>query len=514
VEVEDEATRTSKFVDTPQQGQIQDMDEAVHVIEEHQEFKKLELQEALAKWDVVDVHYDPVHGSYVLMAERDPKIEKGFAISEMGSSYPSPWTAWTREERVTELRDRLGLRKYYDMKRADGTVRGALRALKTPILSARWFVEPHSHEGEKEPSALDKNIARFVVENLFQNLNVPWSRVVEDALLMCEYGYMVMEKVFEEKNNKIYLKKLAPRHPLDVKEWIYDANGGPEAVVMEATESSGFEGIEIPIEKLVVFVLEQEGGDLRGISVLRSAYKHYYYKDTLYKIDAIQKERHGIGVPIIKLPMGYTDGDRKLADELGRNLRTNERAHITVPMNWEVAFAKLEGQPVNCLDSIEHHDRKIMTNILAPFMDDPNAKPDSTDMFLKSTRYIANTIADTVTKYVIPQLVDFNFARGMYPHLHARRIGEWEDMRTMSFTLRNLVGAKLVIPDERLEEQLRRELDMPAIDHNTMREVDTPQFTSNAAEDLPEADLPRQKSAPPVGPAAKNAGLDRSGGAK
>src|SRR5258706_2061758 len=291
------------------------------------------LNEALDSYDLVKAVHDPIGGSYVVMAERNPKLPMDTAFREMGYSSPSPFTAWTRDERIAELRDKTGIRTYYDMKRADGTIRGALRLVKTPVMAARWFIEPASD------SALDKNIAAFVEDNLFNGLNVPWSRVLEDALLMCEYGYMPLEKVYGiNSDGKIVLKKLAPRHPLDIMQWDYDITGGPNGIIMDPTQANGFESTFIPIEKLVTFVLEQEAGDMRGISILRSAYKHYYYKDTLYKIDAIQKERHGIGVPIIKLPLGYTATDRALADDLGRNLRTNELAHITVPINWEVAF--------------------------------------------------------------------------------------------------------------------------------------------------------------------------------
>lgn len=480
--------------------------EAVQVVEEHAESRAIELREALTKWNVVDVVHDPINGSYFVMADRDPKISTGAAIAEMGYTSPSPFTAWTREERVPELRDKLGIRKYYDMKRADGTVRGALRILKTPIQSAKWYVKPASD------SPIDVNIAKFVEDNLFgYKLNVPWSRVIEDALSMCEYGYMPLEKVYDiDADGKMYLKKLAPRHPMDIKEWIYDANGGPDALVMEGTENNGWEEITIPIEKLVVFVLEQEGGDMRGISVLRSAYKHYYYKDTLYKIDAIQKERHGIGVPIIKLPMGFTDDDRKLADDLGRNLRTNEKAHITIPMNWEVAFAKLEGQPVDCMASIKHHDTKIMSNVLTPFLDDSGAKPDSMDMFFKSTRYIAQTISDTFNRFVIKQLVDFNYMRGKYPTLEARRIGEWEDLRTWSFAMRNFVGAGMVTPDDDLETFTRQMADAPPMDKSTQRIVQQPQKPKPP--EPGRTGPPRQKSSPPVGSPEANAGGDRSGG--
>src|SRR5258705_13774922 len=142
----------------------------------------------LSKYDIVGASHDPAHGSYVLLADRNPGMAPGMAVSEMGYSSPSPWTSWTRAERVPELMDKRGLRTYYDMKRADGTVRAALRLLKTPVMAARWFIEAASD------STIDKNIADFVEKNLMQDLDVPWSRGIEDALLMCDFGHMVFEK--------------------------------------------------------------------------------------------------------------------------------------------------------------------------------------------------------------------------------------------------------------------------------------------------------------------------------
>ncbi len=477
------------------------MTDAIEELEEYAEAKRISMTEALAKYDLVGASPDPKN-PYIILADRDPGMTDGFAVSELGYASPSPWTAWTRAERVPELMGQIGLRTFYDMKRADGTIRGALRAVKTPILAARWFVESATD------SALDKNIAEFVQTNLFEELSVPWSRIVEDALLMCDYGYFPFELVFEPDKNKLKLKKLAPRHPMDIRQFIWDDHGGINGVTMEEMQPGfndfNYQGITynttpvyIPIEKLVIFVFEQEGGDLRGTSILRSAYKHYYYKDTLYKIDAIQKERHGIGIPIIKLPPGFSVADRNLAEDLGRNLRTNERAHIVMPANWEILFADLKGQPVDCLKSIEHHDMKIKSNILAPFMDEANVKPDTLDVFYKSTRYIASTVCDTFNHFVIPKLVDFNFTRGKYPRLRVRRIGEWEDVRTMSFAFRNFVGSDAIRPDDELEKFLRTELDLPPVDEKTIRTMPAP--TLNA---------PVQAAL--IDPS--NAGLDKSGG--
>jgi hypothetical protein len=475
----------------------------------------------------------------VRLAEPNISVEAG--LQELGYTSMSPWTAWTREELNPDLRDKLGIRKYYDMKRQDGAVRGALRLLKTPIQAARWFIEPASK------STLDVNIAKFVEDCLFENLNVDFSQVLDDVLLMFDYGYIVFEKVYKiDEDGKAVLRKLAPRHALDIRDWVFDDNGGPAGIVMEPFvpygnmqngqvalpgpqwPGEGGSGINmgtfIPINKLAIFSLEPEAGDLRGISVLRSAYKHWYYKDTLYKIDAIQKERHGIGVPVIKLPPGFSTADKALAEELGRNLRTNDRAHIVVPANWEIMFAVLEGQPVSCIESIDHHNAQIKVNILAPFMDAANASTDSIDMFFKSTRYLAQSISNIFNKHIIKQLVDLNYKRGKYPKLRARRIGEWNDLRTWSFAFRNLVGSNAIIPDDPLEEFLRDELDLPRPDPETARPILAPQAANNDGGDgegdtnapgapkPPKVGEPRQNPRANVKPPRANSGRDGNGG--
>jgi len=474
------------------------------------------LAELLEAYELVDATDDAI-----IMAERPTQLAEVVAVGpELGYSSPSPWTAWTREEWNPKLRDKLGITEYYRMKRLDGIIRGSLRQFKTPVLSARWFMQPGSD------SARDKNVAEWVQDNLSERMTTSWSRTLEDILLMCDYGYMPMEKVYQlDSDGKVSLRKLAPRHPADVKEFRYDIHGGPRAIVMEPQTSIGSfdpdDGIPIPIDKLVIFTLEAEAGDLQGISILRSAYKHYKYKDTLYKIDAIQKERHGIGVPVIKMPPGWKDADKKLAEMIGRNLRTNERSHITLPPQWEIYFAKLEGQPVDSLPSIEHHNDMIMANVLAPFLASVNQKKEGLETFYKATRYVADSIADTMNRYVIEPLVKLNYSRVKTPKLRVRRIGEWEDQRTQSFTLRNYVGAGLILPDETLEKQLREENDLPEIDFETRREPPELQPQNPLEEDNgtdndvqpaqpPRVGPPRQ-GRPSARPPAANAGRDGSG---
>jgi hypothetical protein len=314
-----------------------------------------------------------------------------------------------------------------------------------------------------------------------------------EALLMLDFGYYMFEEVFERgeivtgdpaARGKIVWKKWAPRHPMDVREWFFDLNGGPLSVDMWASPAwvpaidggtylgGSMQYTNIPVNKLVIFSFDKEAGNIEGISLLRSAYKHWYYKDNLYKIDAIQKERHGIGVPVVSLPPGYGPDDLQLADQLGRNLRTNDRAHVVLPPNWALSFAELATQPVDCIRSIEHHDVQIEKQILGQFLQ-PNMKTAEQDqtLFLKATRFTADIVTDVINKYAIPQLVNMNWAGAKYPQLTVKRIGEQEDWRTTSFTIRNYVGAGIIVPDDPLEEYLRDELGLPPADPATSRLV-------------------------------------------
>jgi len=446
------------------------------------------------------------------------------SIGELGSSSVSPFTSWVRREYNQDLVGIKGLQQYDKMRKSDGTVKGTLRAVKTPVLSARWFVEP-----DDNTKVSDKNAADFVWDNL-THMSITWPQFLIESLLMCEFGYYMFEIVWEERivngQTRLCIKKLAPRHPMDVWTWHFDENGGPAGVTMLPPTTGMQQPVDIPISKLVVFTFDREAGDIEGISILRSAYKHWFYMEQLYKIDAIQKERHGIGIPIIKLPPGFSQADKTMAENMGRNLRTNERAHIVLPPNWDILFAKLEGQRVDCLESIKEHKEAIRENILLGFMgvDTTTTEEDQT-MFLKATRFIADIVCETINTYLIPKIIDANFSRVGVPKLKARRIGEQADWRTLSFAIRNLIGAGALVPDDPLEEMLRDEMDLPLIDKATRRIAATPMNRSDqeatpsetppkGTENAPGAPTPTAQPGdtgvgPPIAPGSATTGRKR-----
>lgn len=411
-----------------------------------------------------------------------------------GKESPMPWVY--REQGVnspfyaipieynTALYPRIqALRTYEKMKRNDAQVRLSLRVCKFPVLGADWYVEPASND------QLDRDVAEFIEYNLFQFLTTPWFDVLTHILTFLDYGFSCVEEVFTEaawrpardaskSRNYTMLRKLAARPAVTLDHFEYDQNGGPVGMWHKrADPNQQYQVLEddavlIPVDKMVIFTFDKEGGNLEGQSVLRTAFQHWYYKNNLYKIDAIQKERHGIGVPDIILPPGYDDNDLRYAKDMARNLRTNEHGFIVRPMGWEVGFAKPEGNLTNALESAEHHDLMIARNVLAHFINGTSSAgaggsrsnmATSFDMLLKSLRQIGAMVCSGLNQHLIPQLVDYNFSVQRYPTLKVRGIGEARDQQMLAAAIRNLVSENVISVDDDFETYVRYLFDFPMV---------------------------------------------------
>lgn len=396
------------------------------------------------------------------------------SYSEIGSQ-----TASAIREIVPELATATQrTQTYKKMKRSDASVRSSLRAGKAPVLGAEFFIQPF----DESPEAMIAS--EFAAFNLFEAPTVPWLVNLANALTALEYGASVFEPVYELRewapkqtqptaNRKKFtmLRKLGFRPASTIKSFDYDDNGGPVGITQNAINKTGnVKEVKIPIEKLVIFTFDGEDTGLEGESILRSAYQNWFYKTTLYKIDAIQKERHGIGIPDVEIQAGASTTDKKLAHEMARNLRTNEYSYIVRPPSLKVGFAKPEGNLVNALESVSHHDDMIMKNILVQFLNmglgggggGRATSATAADIFLKAMSYIANSWCQALNLYLIPRLIAYNFQTDKFPKLSVKNIGETKDFQMWSAGIRNLVDAGIITYSHETEQYVRGVADMPA----------------------------------------------------
>lgn len=403
-----------------------------------------------------------------------PKIfqQKTPTSKELGGTGTSVFGGMIQEEEYNSaLSGKEGLTLYDQMRRSDATVGAALMSIKLPIRGAKWYVQPASEE------KVDIEIADFINSCLMEKMTVTWDDFLRQALLMLDYGHMVFEKVFQivEHDNKEYVgwKKFAPRLPKSIYKW--EAGEGKEGITQQLPDGTE---VQIPMEKLAVFVNQKEGDNWDGISVLRQAYKHWYYKDNFYKIDAMSFERQGLGIPVMKLPAGYDSSDKSIAESLLKNIRANEQQYLLLPFGWEFEFADMKGNTVrDPQNSILHHDRQITKSVLAQFLElgasggsgSRALSQDHSDLFYEAEKAIARQICDVVNKYCIKQLVDMNFDVEYYPELRFTKIGK-VDFEKIANALDKLITAKVVLPDGGLEDYMREQMELPDVPEDEKEE--------------------------------------------
>ena len=172
------------------------------------------------------------------------------------------FSGYIYEEYNTDLSGTQGITIYDEMRRSDGTVRSVIQAITLPIRRARWYVEPAGDDSES------KQVAEFVEHALLDWQSRTWDDFLRHALLMLPFGVMVFEKVFTlNEEGKIIWGKLAPRLPKSIQKWSMEDGG--DGIQQRKSDGSI---VDIPMEKLCIFVNEMEGDNWWGTSILRAAW--------------------------------------------------------------------------------------------------------------------------------------------------------------------------------------------------------------------------------------------------
>lgn len=391
------------------------------------------------------------------------------------------WGGIINEEYNRDLSGLKGIKKFDEMRKSDASVSALLLACSLPIRSAKRYIEPATDD-DGVTQEIDRQIADFVEKALFEKMDTTWDQFLQECLTFLPFGFSVFEKVYYIKDNEVLLKKLAFRSQKTIEYWI-TTDGRPWIQQQLDTPVADWPNkwkflVSIPWDKLILFVVNQEGDNYQGVSVLRPAYKHWYIKQNLEKFEAIKHQKQGVGVPLIYLPKGATEKDKEAALTIVEKFKTNEQSGVVMPWpkdsGWEFSFADLKaGDTTNMQESIKYHMREITKTVLAQFIELGNTDTGSralgesqTDMFLNAIASYAKIIQNNINRYLIPELVGFNFNTDRFPKLRFEELGG-KDMAAFSTTLAQLITAGVIDPDEELQRVVREQLGLPPKDEAT-----------------------------------------------
>lgn len=393
------------------------------------------------------------------------RVEHAGEVGVAGNT--GKWGYANTGEYLTKLEGSAGCDVYDRMRRNDHQVKAVLGAITLPIRQADYYVEPGS-EDEK-----DVEIAKVLEKALLKEMTNTWDDTIRHALLMLPFGFSALEKVYEYRNGLILPRKLDPRLPQSVIKWEYDT-AGRRLTHMVQMDSDGNE-FRIPIEKLLIFTTDKEGDNWEGISILRSAYKAWYIKDVLEKINSIMHDRWGAGIPEMTVPKGIDRGSAQWteAEKLLKELHANEKAYILKNEGFEFSVIGGEkGKGTDVLGSIKYYDDAIATALLAMFISLGTSKTGNRslgqtffDAFLMSIQAFADYIAEVINRFCVRELVSLNWEVESYPTFKVKRVQSLA-LQAIGY----LVQTGALKWSQVLENDLRKMLRMPERDPEEEKE--------------------------------------------
>lgn len=441
--------------------------------------------------------------------------------TDFKDSAPSPELGYTglqsrngmvTEEFLPELKGRKANQVYKQMSMNDPTVGAILFAIENTIRGVNWDVKAADHpEGEQS--------AEFF-KTVMGDMEKPWSEVINDILSFISYGHSITEPVFKRRmgrNNpdKRFRsrhtdgmwgwRRLPSRSQCSVKEWVFQGdrvNQGPGGTVtvtrgpnsnvndlkgMVQRNPNTLKDKYIPRERFLLFRTNSQLDNPEGKSLLRTAYRPWFFKTRLEEIEAIGIERDLNGLPTFWVPHHYLSQDatpdqRAAIDsikKIGNSIRNNQQGCIVFPQFFDENGNKMfdiqllgngqGGGKAVATDTIIHrYSSQIAQTVLADFilMGQQSVgsfalSENKVKLFYSAISAYLDSIADVFNKEAIPKLWALNgFDPESMPELIYGQI-ERHSLQELGEYFGKLISEEGLQVDESLEGFLRDKADAP-----------------------------------------------------
>lgn len=397
------------------------------------------------------------------MAEDKRKNVSRIYQTEIGTSGIKWRQGESQEEFLDALKGTDGIKVYHEMSENDPIVGAVLHAITQVMREMRWI--PKS--GSENPDAEDENVI-FLKENM-KSMEHSWSDFMSDTFSFFKYGWATFEQVFERDEGRVRWKKIAHRIQTSLSKWEIGKNNS--AVGMWQTLGRGAGEVYIPFSKCIHFVTEYRAGNPEGHSLLRPAYRPWYYKKNLEEIEGIGIERDMVGMPELTPPESFrmdddtdeTKAALKWAKEILQNIRNDEQAGLLKPYGWEFRLVPSPGEKqYNVSETINRYSKEIAMTVLAQFIMLGMERTGSyalakelVDIFYMSLEGWADYIATTINRQGIKLLFQLNGITENIPYLVHTSVRR-QALRDMAYYVSSLFDENKVSLDKDLRDYLKR----------------------------------------------------------
>lgn len=430
-----------------------------------------------------------------------PKKDK----AELGVSGLTQYSGFVSEEFLPQLQGVKGVKVFRAMTDNDPIIGAVLSAIGLILRAVKWDAAA-SEENKENPEAEE---LRVFALSLLDDMSHSFEDFISEAITMLSFGWAWHELVIKNRvgpdesdptkrsrhtDGRIGIRKLAPRAQESLDRWEFDEDGGIRGMWQRPPNGMVGRGdVFLPIERGLLFRTTSRKNNPEGVSVLRNAYRPYFFAQRIEEHEAIGVERDLVGIPIVRIPLEYLAPDasdahravrakyEKIALDLGRN----EQAGLVLPSDPYVddmgkptglhrVGVELLGSPGSkMMDTdkiIVRHQRNIARSVLADFiMLGTDGKSGSyalsqnkSDLFMRACETYLNQIAAVLNRHMLPRIWALN---GLDPEMMPKyKPGALApvDIEQLGQFLQTAAGAGMeLFPDPELDTHLREEVGLP-----------------------------------------------------
>lgn len=420
--------------------------------------------------------------------DRNTDEVKKVNFSSIGSTGLERQGGYVYEEFLTSLTMPSSLKVWKEMRNNDPVIGAIFFLFEQMVRRTPWYVEAG---GTK---LRDQKMKEFI-EQALNDMNQPWTETVVDIMSFLVYGWSWHEVVYKlrggktgnKKTNSKYddgyigWRKIEGRSQDSWNSWIYDKNDN--LIAMDQIAPPSYERNIIPLSKSLLFRTTTARDNPEGRSLLRNAYRPWYFKKKIEEIEAIGIERELAGLPVLTPPENTNIWDtndddmvrlKGVAERIVSNIRQDKSKGVLKPFGWELELLASGGKrQIDTNKVINRYDQRIASSLLADIILLGAEKMGSfalaevkESLIAASLEALLHIVADTVNTYAVPKLIDMNGFTGYtdYPKMVPGEV-EVPDMRELAdiITRFRKLGVQF-FPDEKLENKIRNNLRLPEKD--------------------------------------------------
>ena len=253
----------------------------------------------------------------------------------IGTSGNEIYSGYYSDDYLTSLRGVDRAEAFDKMRRSDPQVKMLLSAVKNPIKRASWEVMPFDDSEES------KQDARLIEKILFEDLKTTWSKFINEALTMIDFGFSAFFRTHKivkndpEFGSYVGINDISFRSQKTIERWIFEEN---ELKFIEQQAYGDLEAsVSMSINDMIIFTPEMEGSNYEGISFLRPCYGNFFRKNIYLKLNAIGIEKFAVPTPIATIPAHKTGGTEKTnLESVLQKYVTHQSNYLIKPEGYEI----------------------------------------------------------------------------------------------------------------------------------------------------------------------------------